>query len=138
MSNFEQQANNAYKQQVDSLNSETVHRLRKARETALSYQRQSHMKESYQNQSHHKESHRQNNNSLFNLLTNNKWLTGASASVVFASVLTFMIVPNLMHSNTLSPLDDIEMLSAEADLDLVTEMEFYQWLDDSAISQNTL
>lgn len=117
MSNFEQQANNAYKQQVDSLGSETLHRLRKARETALSHKKGFHM---------------------FSLLTNNKWLTGAGASVVFASVLTFMIVPNLMHSNTLSPLDDIEMLSAEADLDLVTEMEFYQWLDDSAISQNTL
>ena len=121
MNNFEQQANNAYKQQVDSLDSQTLYRLKKARGIALSHQKQPQQK-----------------NSLFNFLTSKKWLTGAGASLAFASILTFMIIPNLMHSNTLSPLDDIEMLSAEADLDLVTEMEFYQWLDDSAISQNTL
>ena len=130
--NFEKQANTAYKLQVDSLSNATLHRLKKGRETALSYK-----KETIQKQSRQKK-HQQINTSIFSLLANNKWLTGAGASLAFASVLTFMIIPNLMHSNTLSPLDDIEMLSAETDLDLVTDLEFYQWLDDSAISQNTL
>lgn len=112
--NFEKKSKSAFDQQVESLDSQTLHRLRAAREKAL-----------------------QSQSSWLSSL-NFKWLTGAGAGLALASVLTFMIMPNLITSNTLSPLDDLEMLSAEADLDLVTHMDFYQWLDDSALSDNTL
>lgn len=55
--------------------------------------------------------------SLFSL----RWFGGTGASIALASVLTFMIIPNLIHSNTISLLDDLEMLAANANLDLVTK-----------------
>lgn len=112
MNKFELKANKAFKQQVESLDSQTLHRLRKARESALS----------------------QKTHSWFSL----KWLGGAGIGLALASVLTLVVVPNMMQSNSLSPLDDLEMLSAEADMDLVTQMDFYQWLDDSSLSESTL
>ncbi len=112
MNDFETKVNKAFKQQVESLDNQTLHRLRDAREKAL----------------------KQKSAPCLSL----KWLSGAGAGVALASLLTFLVVPNLTQSNSLSPLDDLEMLSAEADLDLVTQMDFYQWLDDSALSENTL
>jgi len=114
--NFEEKSKAAFKQQQESLDSQTLQRLRSARENALSKQEKSSWLTSI----------------------NLKWLTGAGAGLALASLLTFMIAPGLMSSNNLSPLDDLEMLSAEADLDLVTDMDFYQWLDESALSENTL
>ena len=99
------QAKKAFDQQADSLNSETLKRLREARNEALSQQQ----KQSW--------------------LSKN-WLTSAGAGLAIASVLTFMIVPQLT-TNKLSPLEDLEMLSAEVDMDLVTQLDFYQWLDES-------
>lgn len=109
---FEKELKTALNKQVDSLDSQTLHRLRNAREFALSKQKKS----------------------TFSL----KWLGGAGAGLALASVLTFMIIPTLMHSNALSPLDDLEMLTADADLDLVTQMDFYQWIDESSLSESTL
>ena len=43
-----------------------------------------------------------------------------------------------MQTNALSPLDDIEILTADADLDLVTQLEFYQWIEASSLSESTL
>ena len=112
MNDFETKANKAFKQQVESLDSQTLHRLREAREKAL----------------------KQKSTPWLSL----KWLSGAGAGIALASLLTFLVVPSLIQSNSLSPLDDLEMLSAEADLDLVTQMDFYQWLDESALSESTL
>lgn len=109
---FEKQARTAFDKQVASLDSQTLHQLRSAREVALSKQKQS----------------------IFSV----KWLTGAGAGLALAGVLGFMIVPNLMQTNALSPLDDIEILTADADLDLVTQLEFYQWIEASSLSESTL
>jgi len=113
--NFEKNARLAYEQQSETLDSQTLHRLRLAREIALTKQTRASWLPSL----------------------NLKWLTGAGASLALASVLTFMIVPNIT-TNKLSPLDDLEILTAEADLDLVTHMDFYQWIDESALSESTL
>ena len=98
----------ALEQQAKALDSETLQRLRHAREAAL-----------LQNQ----------NSGWLNSLSW-KWLTGAGASLAIVSILTFMILPQL-STNTLSPLDDLELLTAEVDLDLVDQLEFYQWLDET-------
>lgn len=110
MNDFEKNVKTAFKQQTESLDSETLHRLRVAREIALSKQSRS--------------------NWLPTL--NLKWLTGAGAGLALASVLTFMVMPNLMSS---SAVDEFEMLTAEGDMDLVAQLEFYQWLDESSLSE---
>ncbi len=104
-------AKTALEQQANALDSETLQRLRHAREAALM--------QNTQNQK----------SGWLNALSW-KWLTGAGAGLAIASILTFMIVPQL-STNTLSPLDDLELLTAEVDMDLVNQLEFYQWLDES-------
>jgi len=101
-------AKQALDQEVGALSSDTLHKLRLARETALSQQQ----KKPWQH--------------LFSL----KWLTGAGAGLAIAGVLTFMLIPQLSNQS-LSPLDDLEFLTAEVDMELVDDLEFYQWLDDS-------
>jgi len=103
---FEKKAQKAFDQQVSTLDSQTLQHLREARENALAQ--------------HNKRS-----------CAIAKWLTGAAAGLAFASVLTFMIAPSLMQSKQLSPLDDLEILTAEAELDLVTQLDFYEWLEES-------
>ena len=101
-------AKDALEQQANALDSETLQSLRHAREAALlKYTKSGWL------------------NSL-----SWKWLTGAGAGLAVVSILTFMIVPQL-NNNTLSPLDDLELLTAEVDLDLVNQLEFYQWLDET-------
>lgn len=107
MSNFEQQAKQALDKQAETLNSDLSARLRHARETAL---------ESASNKP---------------LFLSVKWLTGAGAGLAIASVLTFVLVPKLMPANDLSPFDDLELLTAETELDVVTHLEFYEWLSES-------
>ncbi len=103
----------AFKQQTQSLDRKTLHRLRLARETALSNKAQS-------------------SRPLLGL----KWLTGAGAGLALAGVLTFMIAPSLMSSsNDFLPLDELELMTAEGDMDLVTQLDFYQWIDESSISE---
>jgi len=100
----------ALDEQAECLKSETQHRLRLAREKALE----------------------QSSKSSWNDILTWKWLSGAGAGVALASVIAFMIVPNLQtDTNSLSPLDDLELLTAEVDMDLVDDLEFYQWLDES-------
>lgn len=103
--NIRENAKKAFDQQVGSLDSQTLRRLREARESALSQRNK-------------------------NIWLSKKWLTGAGAGLALASILTFIIVPQLTASK-LSPLEDLEMLSAETDLDLYTQLDFYQWLDES-------
>lgn len=109
---FEKNARNALNTQIESLDSETLLRLKKAREAALLKQNKPH--------------------SLA------KWLTGAGAGLALAGILGFFIIPSLMQSNSLSPLDDLEILTAVTELELYTQMDFYQWLDDSALSEDML
>jgi len=108
---LQKRAREAFDQQVDSLEISTLHRLQAARQKALSLQR----KQSW----------------LSSTRRSTKWLTGAGAGLALASVLTFMVAPDLLQSNKLSPLDDLEMLSAEAEIDLYTQLEFYEWLGDA-------
>jgi hypothetical protein len=103
---FTQKAKAVLDQQANSLNSDTLQRLRHARETALSQK------------------------SSISWLSA-KWLTGAGAGLALASILTFLLVPQLTSNSSLSPLEDIDLLSAEADMDLYTQLDFYQWLDES-------
>ncbi len=107
---IERNAKTAFKQQTESIDSETLHRLRVVRETALS---------------------KQSRPSWLPSL-NLKWLTGAGAGLALASILTFMVMPNLISSPSL---DEFEMLTAEGDMDLVEQLEFYQWLDESSLSE---
>ncbi|WP_299875785.1 hypothetical protein [uncultured Cocleimonas sp.] len=104
-SDISQHAKQAFDQQVESLNSDTAQRLREARNIALSQTEKS-------------------------VWLSKKWLTGAGAGLAIASVLAFMIVPQLTASK-LSPLEDLDMLSADVDMDLYTQLDFYQWLDES-------
>jgi len=108
---FEQQARQAYQQRIASLDSETLHQLRKAREQALAKSHKFRWKSSP-----------------------GKWLSGAGAGIVLAGMLSFLVVPELMTNDSITPLEDIELLSAEADLDLITDFEFYEWLDESELS----
>jgi len=103
--NISRNAKKALDQQVDALDSQTLHRLRKARECALSQKDKK-------------------------FWLSKKRLTGAGAGLALAGVLTFLMVPQLTASK-LSPLEDLEMLSAETDMDLYTQLDFYQWLDES-------
>ncbi len=98
----------ALNEQTENLSSDTQQRLRLAREQAL----------------------QRADKGLWAHSPSWKWLSGAGAGIALASVIAFMIVPNL-QSNSLSPLDDLELLTAEVDLDLVDDLEFYQWLDES-------
>jgi len=109
-----QKAKIAFKQQTQSLDSDTLHRLRLARETALSNKAQS-------------------SRPLLSL----KWLTGAGAGLALAGVLTFVIAPSLMSSsNDFLPLDELELMTTvEGDMDLVTQLDFYQWIDESSLSE---
>ena len=109
---FNKHLTSALDEQVNALNSQTIHQLRNAREIALSKQKKG----------------------SFSF----KWVGGAAAGIAMASVLTFIITPKLMPTNTISPLEDLEILTAEADLDLVTQLDFYQWIDESALSDITL
>ena len=102
----------ALEQQANALDSKTLQRLRLAREAALSLNKIQNKKGSWSN------------------ALSWKWLTAAGAGLAIASILTFMIVPQLSE-NKLSPLDDLELLIAEVDLDLVDHLEFYQWLDET-------
>lgn len=95
-------------QQVDALDSNTLHKLRQAREAAL--------------QQHHK--------SPWQKMLSIEWITTGGAGLAIAGILTFMLLPQL-NTNTLSPLDDLEFLTAEVDMELVDDLEFYQWLDES-------
>lgn len=93
-------------QKVEALDSKTLHFLRAARNHALLKQQKKIV----------------------------KWLKcfiGASTGIILVSVLLFFVVPYLLMSNQLSPLDDIEILISEADMDIVTQLEFYEWLDES-------
>ncbi len=105
-SRLDQDTKKALDRQADSLDSQTLQHLRVARENALAQ--------------HHKRSYK-----------TAKWLTGAGVGLALASVLTFMLVPNLMSSNKISPFDDLEILTTESELDLYTQLEFYEWLGDS-------
>jgi len=108
----EEQINKATKlaldQQAEALNSDTLHQLRQARETAL----------------------QQSNKRAWQKMLSIEWISAAGAGIAIAGVLTFILVPHL-NTNSLSPLDDLELLTAEVDMDLVDELEFYQWLDES-------
>lgn len=95
-------------EQSNMLNNDTLQRLRDARNNALAQEKQSWIK---------------NKLSL-------TWITGAGAGLVIASVVSFMIVPQL-STNKLSPLEDLELLTADTDMDLYTQLDFYQWLDES-------
>jgi len=109
--NLEQKARQAYHQQIASLDSKTLQQLRKARELALAEQSKSWWQ------------HRRI-----------KWLTGTGAGLALATVMTFFVVPNLITQEPITPLEDIELLSAETDLDLITDFEFYEWLDESKLN----
>jgi len=98
----------ALEKQTENLNSDTQHRLRLAREKALKH----------------------SGTASWSDWLSWKWLSGGAAGVALASVIAFMIEPNL-QSNSLSPLDDLDLLTAEVDMDLVDDLEFYQWLDES-------
>jgi len=106
---LEAEARTVFNQELELLDSQTLHRLRNARETALSQQ--------------------QSKFGISNKLA--KWLTGIGAGLAVASILTLMIAPNLWQSNQLSPFDDMEILTSEADMDVVNQLEFYEWLDES-------
>jgi len=107
---FLNNAKTALDDQAESLSRDTQHRLRAAREKALA----------------------QEDKAFWNNFLSWKWLSGAGAGVALASVIAFMIVPNLSsNTDSLSPFDDLELLTAEVDMDLVDALEFYQWLDES-------
>lgn len=117
MNEFETKVTNAFKQQVESLDSQTLLNLRMAREKALAQQVAR----------------------PWAVLSNFKGLTGASAGLALASLLIFLAIPNFTQSNSVSLLDDFEILKAEAELDLYTQLDFYQWIEsESNLSKNTL
>ena len=64
-----------------------------------------------------------------------KWLTAATAGIALAGFLGFVIIPQVMlnkdQNSTLAILDDFEVLSDDSELDLYTQLDFYQWLDES-------
>jgi len=114
---FEKKISNTLDQQADSLDDSIVQRLQEARQTALLQQK-----------------------SAIRLpRLNLTWITGAGAALALASVLGFMVIPHLItdFSNNIGTdpslvlIDDFEVLSDDSDLDLYTQLDFYQWLDDS-------
>jgi len=108
-------AKTALDQKTEGLSSDTQHRLRLAREQALA----------------------QTGKSFWSDCLSWKWLSGAGAGVALASVIVFMVVPNLQSNpNSLSPLDDLDLLTAEVDMDLMDDLEFYQWLDENLSEGN--
>ncbi len=114
---FEEKISNTLDQQVDSLDDSIVQRLQEARQTALLQQKKS------------------PGSPRLNLT----WITAAGTGLALASVLGFMVIPHLIADFTnnieadpsLVLMDDFEVLSDDSDLDLYTQLDFYQWLDDS-------
>ena len=110
----DKQINNAVKsalnESASNLNSETLHRLRQARETALL----------------------KSNKSGGVSFLSWKWITGTGAGLSITGLCAFMLVTHLNSSSgAISPLDDLDLLTAEVELDLVDHLDFYQWLDES-------
>lgn len=103
--NIEKQAKQVLDKRVDALDSNTLQRLRVARENALARKK----------------------SSPFSL----KWLGKAGAGIALASVLTMFLVPNLLETKNLSPFEDLELLTAETELEVITHLEFYEWLGDN-------
>ena len=120
---FEEKISNTLDQQADSLDDSIVQRLQEARQTALSKQKIS----------------------IRSPRLNLTWITGAGAGLALASVLGFMVIPhltaNLADNEESDPslvfMDDFEVLNDDSDLDLYTQLDFYQWLDDS-LGESTL
>lgn len=114
---FEEKISKTLDQHADSLDDSIVQRLQTARQTALS----------------------QPKSAIRLPRLNLTWITGAGAGLALASILGFMIIPHLLadFSNnaeadlSLVLMDDFEVLSDDSDLDLYTQLDFYQWLDDS-------
>lgn len=110
---FENKAKQALDQKANTLNDQVLQRLQNARNTALSQ--------------------KPNKTSLPQL--NLKWITGAGAGLALAGLLSFMIIPGLIsdkkQANTVAIFEDFEMLNDESELDLYTQLDFYQWLDES-------
>ena len=102
---IKQQARRALNQQAEALDATTLHQLRKARQTALLKSKQP----------------------FFSL----KLLGGAGAGLAIATIFVFMTSTTLLQSDRLSPFDDLEMLTAETDIELYTQFEFYEWLGES-------
>lgn len=118
MNEFETKVNNTFKQQVESLDSQTLCNLRMVREKALAQQQAS---------------------QPWAFLTNLKGLAGAGAGLALASLLVFIAIPNFTQSKSVSLLEDFEILKAEPELDLYTQLDFYQWIEnESSFSENTL
>ena len=100
-------------QQADSLDESILTRLQEARQAAVSHKKP-----------------------LFSLPSLSfNWLTATTAGIALAAFLGFVIIPQLMLNkdpdNTIVLFDDFEVLSDESELDLYTQLDFYQWLDES-------
>lgn len=57
----------------------------------------------------------------------------AGAGLALVSLLLLFFVGGLFQQTTMSPLEDIELLTTEADLDLVLEYDLYEWLEQSEL-----
>ncbi len=102
---IKQQAQRALNRQVEALDATTLQQLHKARQVALRKVRKPFL--------------------------SFKLLGGAGAGLVLATVFAFMVSTSLLQSDKLSPFDDLEMLTAETDIELYTQFEFYEWLGES-------
>ncbi|MFQ5518564.1 MAG: hypothetical protein ACE5E3_01045 [Mariprofundus sp.] len=60
------------------------------------------------------------------------WLLPSSLVTALAVLMLIWMVPQQQDNNGFdTPMEDIDLLASDVDLDLLDEVEFYQWLEDS-------
>ncbi len=109
---LKKQVKAALNHQAESLDTQTLQKLRDAREKALNHRK-------------HKETK----------TSAHSWFWGAGAGLVMAGILAFFLVSGIFQQQSLSPLDDLDVLTADAELDVILQSDFYQWLDETGLNE---
>ena len=116
MKDLEKQIEITLQTELEAVDAQTAARLQSARKIALSQQTAI------------------NNSGLATF----KWPVAMGASVALAGLLMFVIVtPSSMQKAPVSLIEDFELLNAQAEVDLYTHLDFYQWMVVSNIEPSS-
>ena len=112
MKDLEKQIEITLQAELEAVDVQTAARLQNARKIALSQQ----------------------NSITSSWLTIFKWPVAMGASVAMAGLLMFVFLPfSSMQKSPVSLIEDFELLNAQAEVDLYTHLDFYQWMANSNI-----
>lgn len=109
---LEKQFSNALDWQSESLDANTLRQLRLARNRALNQQ---------QSNITHK--------------PNRLWGPGFAMAAILAIILVSGYLSGMFQEQNLSPLDDLDVLTAEAEPEDILQNDFYLWLADTGLGE---